>query len=259
MRIHVYSIMRNEIQILPFFLRHYETLADKIFVWDDQSTDGTRELLQAHPKVTLLPLELNGIDDDYWVESLWPQYKSLSRGQADWVIQVDADEFVYHPDYRRVFRKLKQQKYDIVKPAGYLMVADSFPSGYTGQIYDKIKKGLRDKFSEKQCIFNPNIDIKFKRGRHHPDTITHPSGREINLNFYESGIKILHFRFFGLDKFFARIERNYERVKIGLAGTPREYVTERFNADGKKRLPDNTIGTYRQWFEKNLPLVTDVI
>jgi len=44
----------------PVLLRHYETVAERIFVWDDQSDDGTTEMLKAHPLVTLLPLKHHG-------------------------------------------------------------------------------------------------------------------------------------------------------------------------------------------------------
>ena len=54
MTIHVYNIVHNEEFLLPYYLRHYEQFADKIFIFDDESTDRTAEIAKAHPKVTYL-------------------------------------------------------------------------------------------------------------------------------------------------------------------------------------------------------------
>ena len=65
MKIDVYSIVRNDRYILPYFLRHYSTFADRIFIIDDHSTDNTVEIVKANPKVTLLPFEYNrGMNED---------------------------------------------------------------------------------------------------------------------------------------------------------------------------------------------------
>ena len=48
MRIDVYTILRNERIILPYFLRHYGSFADCLVVYDDRSDDGSRELLDKY-------------------------------------------------------------------------------------------------------------------------------------------------------------------------------------------------------------------
>ena len=52
--IHVYTTTRNEAYMLPFFLRHYYQFASHIYVIDDGSTDGTRDIATSHPNTTLL-------------------------------------------------------------------------------------------------------------------------------------------------------------------------------------------------------------
>src|ERR1700722_20355846 len=51
LRIHVYSICWNERRMIEYFLRHYETFAERIVIYDDDSDDGTKEILLAHNKV----------------------------------------------------------------------------------------------------------------------------------------------------------------------------------------------------------------
>ncbi len=145
-KVDVYSIMRNEIKILPYFLRHYETFADRIFVWDDGSDDGTREILDAHPKVNVLPLNLGRADDVYFVNHLWPQYKEISRGYADWVMCVDADEFIYHPNLMEKLEELGSKGVKRICCRGFTMYHPKFPTT-TGQIYDEIKFDFSPEFS----------------------------------------------------------------------------------------------------------------
>ena len=39
--------------MLPFFYRHYESLVDHFFVFDNGSTDGSLDILRAHPRTTV--------------------------------------------------------------------------------------------------------------------------------------------------------------------------------------------------------------
>jgi len=53
MRVHVYTICWNESRVIDYFLRHYEPIAERIVVYDEDSTDDTREILTAHRNVEL--------------------------------------------------------------------------------------------------------------------------------------------------------------------------------------------------------------
>lgn len=230
LKIDVYSIMRNEIKILPYFLRHYETFADRIFVWDDGSDDGTREMLEAHSKVKVLPLNLGGADDIYFVQHLWPQYRKISRGYADWVICVDADEFIYHPNIMGKLEELESRGIKKVCCIGFTMFHPTFPIT-TGQIYDEVKLGFNDKWSTKTVLFTPDIDIKWTSGRHQC------SQRHIK-SVWDTGINLLHFRHLGWEHFLERTKKNYLYSKI-------EFDTKR-----KCPLPDGTWGIPYEWYEK---------
>ncbi len=59
MIIHHYAACWNEAPMLDFYFRHYDGLVDRFFIYDDGSEDGSVELLQQHPKVTLRQLERN--------------------------------------------------------------------------------------------------------------------------------------------------------------------------------------------------------
>lgn len=245
MKVDVYSIMHNEAPILPYFLRHYDTIADRIFVYEDQSTDGTREMLQAHPKVTLLHVEKPGVDDAYWVNELWPIYKVLSRGQADWAIFVDADEFIFHPTLRSLLAERRTEGLQFLRAKGYAMLSDHFPTT-TGQIYEELSKGVYDKPSSKWVIIDPAIHILFTAGRHRgPREITPGTRMQVN-----TGIKLLHYRYLGHDYFVQRVLRNQQRHC---------YDRIRRRTQRIHNLPDGTRGPLIQWYDEHLAVAEDVV
>ena len=242
LKIDVYSVMRNEIKILPYFLRHYEQFADRIFVWDDQSDDGTREMLARHPKVVLLGLTHHGANDMYYVQSLWPQYRLISRGYADWVMCVDADEFIYHPNLVQFLSECGEKGIQKIRCTGYTMHSTEFPHWkFKGQLYDLIKMGWADRWSTKTVVFDPAIQITFTPGRHQ----CLPS-RNI-ITYKNIGLKMLHYRYLG-PKYFK--DRNIKNCK--LMGIP-------FIKEKKHNLPDGTHDIPYEWYEDNKDKLINVV
>jgi glycosyltransferase involved in cell wall biosynthesis len=255
-KIDLYSKIKDEIQLLPYFLRHYEAIADRIFVWDDGSTDGTLEMLKAHPKVTLLDLPVHGLEDTYASYHLFPIYKELSRGKADWVMQVDIDEFIYHPDILARLEEFKRDLFDIVTLVGYMMVAESFPQT-DKQLWDVVTHGLRDRTMDKPVIFNPEIDIVFMGGRHRIASAAGPGGRPIVMR-WKSKVKLLHYRYFGYEYFRERTRRNCEEHFKSGSAWGRE-VAWPFDENHPWRMPDGRTGTFPKYFADNLDKVEQVV
>ncbi len=67
-------------------------LASEIIVLDSGSTDGTLELLEAHPGVTII--------DQPWLGYVRQKQAALERCTRPWVLHLDADESL-EPDLRR--------------------------------------------------------------------------------------------------------------------------------------------------------------
>lgn len=241
MTVDVYATMHNEAPLVPYWLRHYERLADRIFVWEDQSTDGTRALLRAHPKVTLRPVQTHGIDDEAWVVGQWDTYRTLSRGLADWVLVVDADEFIYHPALLTRLAQHAQDGAQILKLDGYHMMSDHFPTT-AGQIYEEVTTGVRDFFwCHKPCVFSPAVDLQFAPGRHH---LKHASAPVV-----ETDIKLLHFRFLGEDYCRARSARNMARMSA-------RNIKRKFH---KPNRPDSQNPYSLHWYQQQRPLAQVVV
>jgi hypothetical protein len=238
MKIHVISTMHNEATILPYFLRHYGSFAERIFVYEDRSTDGTRQLLEGHPKVTVFDCERHGINEHYWINEVWPSYEQHSQ-DADWVMCVDADEFIYHPALLRVLAAEKEKRTQLIHCKGYTMLASQPPVG-DGQIYDEIQLGVPDRWSGKWACFSPDIRLRYDIGRH---KVKQHSAERAS---HHSGIRILHYRWLGQQYFEQRDMRNTESYSAA-DGRDRKY-------DPAKRhnLPDSTRGIPLEWYPANM-------
>jgi len=95
------SVVRNEALRLPYFLSYYRSIGfDRFIVVDNDSTDGTRELLLAQPDIFVFHTSEHfgappgaGLD---WKHALLDRYCD-----GRWVLVVDADEILVWPDSER--------------------------------------------------------------------------------------------------------------------------------------------------------------
>lgn len=101
MKIVAVACVRDEIDIIEAFVRHTLAWVDHLAVLDNGSTDGTSAILEA--------LRAEGLPLDVVSDPTPGKYLSLrltrlmheiaiGRHQADWVLPLDADEFVCIPD-----------------------------------------------------------------------------------------------------------------------------------------------------------------
>lgn len=203
----VFSFCWNEIDILPFYLRHYETFADGIIVYDEQSTDGTREMLEAHPLVVVMekPWKMwNGWKAKELMESTY----SDAHPHADWVMWPDMDEFLYHPNMKELLAEHDKLGNNMMTTAGYSMMADEFPKDDGRQIYEICQMGINSKIYAKPIVFKPGvIGFHWDVGRHgtcdcNPKYESKPS------------IKLFHYRYLNPEFTRVRNARAYERSEV---------------------------------------------
>lgn len=183
MKIHLYCILRNEAKILPYFFRHYRQFVTIFFMYDDNSDDGSRKIIQEEPRAVLLNPPSTGLDDCMFSDLHSNRYREYSL-EADWVICVDADEFLWAPHMSdELLKETCNPEHKILRCEGYQMMAEKFPTT-PGQIYDEVRKGIYDPRYTKCIMFRPSIDITYGAGRHdYRSAVRHSDCAFRNLHF----------------------------------------------------------------------------
>jgi glycosyltransferase involved in cell wall biosynthesis len=194
MIVHVYSLCWNEARMIPYYLRHYEPVADRLFVFDDSSSDDSLNLLAASPKTEIGRFDKGTVSMVDSARKFHNDIWKKSRGTADWVVICAIDEHLYHPALPDYLRRCRDAGVTVIPATGWEMVTDRFPA-FDGRLCDGIARGTRSAAMDKLCIFNPNAidEINYKPGRHEAK----PKGRLVYPRRAE--LNLLHFKQLGLD------------------------------------------------------------
>lgn len=178
MKIACYALAYNEEIILPQFIEHYKKFCDKIVIYDNMSTDKTKEIaLDLGCDVFSWEAVGGGINERAYIEIKENCYKK-DRDDFDWVITVDADELYSHKDgvdgLLKCLEKYKREGVTLPKVQGYNMVGEDESS----LDISKITKGAKELSYSKRCIFDPRLDMKWSFGCHpqHGNHLKHVSG-----------------------------------------------------------------------------------
>ena len=168
MTVHHYAIAWNEARVLGFFFRHYDPVVDRYVIFDDGSTDGTLDMLRAHPKVELRRFKRS--HPDSLVLSMLTIYNQAwkeSRGKADWVFVSNIDEHLHHPRLADYLAECRVDGVTAIPALGYQMLSERFPAP-SATLSETVRQGAADPGMSKLQIFDPNAirEINYEPGRH---------------------------------------------------------------------------------------------
>jgi len=193
MIIHAHILAFNEEKILPFTLDYYSRICEKIYIYDNMSTDSSDEIYAKYPKVEVNKWDSNGeINEMNYINIKSNAYKQFSRN-ADWVIVCDCDEILYHPRLLEKLQYYKDNGITVPKVNGHDMVSEKFPE-YDGElITTKVKTGseVYAPFC-KNIVFNPKLDVQYGIGGH-----SFQANNAVYSNSPE--LKLLHYKFLSVE------------------------------------------------------------
>jgi len=238
----LYSLFGREPLMMPYFLRYYAPQVDRLIMLSGGTDEETRAMVWQYKnaEVHRSPFSETNYDDQAFIEYAQERYKE-ARGHADWVIWVDVDEFVYSVDpLRGSLEEYRRTGIRAIICHGYQMIADAPPTA-DDQLTNLVRRGVADKIYNKVCAFDPELDITWSVGRHS----CHIEG----YNPAWTGMKLLHYRYFGADYLRERNARNHGRRSQADIVTGRGYHTA----------PDNTGRYSPAWYEQAALQAEEVI
>ena len=195
MKIACYTITYNEELMLPHFIKHYKQFCDKIVVYDNMSTDRTKQIaLDNGCEVISWEAPGGGLNDNAYIQIKSNCYKQ-DKDNYDWVITVDCDEFYTHKNgvdkFLSILIDYKNKGITLPKVQGYNMVSRDHNFFHD---FSTIKDGVLSESYSKRCIFNPKLNITWDVGCHEFKII---GNKEIESD--EVSIILKHYKFINLD------------------------------------------------------------
>jgi len=258
MKISAIILCKNEERMLPWTLRYYSQYVDEIYVYDNASTDSSREKIAQYKIAKLIPYDTGGVlRDDIHAMIKSKFYRCLN---SDWYIIVDMDEYIWHPDgLRNYLESCTQRGITFPNLTGWQMIGDGWPEDDgKSQLTDHIKYGVRDEHPiagtlgqpvyDKKCVIHKSIEIEYGPGAHGYGV----SGKIVTIG--DEGLKLLHYKW---------VDKNYtlERIKLTETTLPindksRAFPSFKYWVSDAKRIDD--IGVFYDKAKKNrILLVSD--
>ncbi len=213
MTIHVFAHCRNERAIAGFFARHYSTFADRITIFDDGSTDGTLEILAQYPKVRVVHIKMDGLDERALLE-LAHRTIAAHKDIDDVCMWPDMDEIIHCPNMRECISRYIASGYNVIRTMGVNMMGAPLPvDDGVSQLVDIYRTGVRAPVYSKPIIVTPDSGVRWSCGKHALAN-EHELRVMPDYKYYEPQewrIKLLHYRFLTPDYCRERNARQFAR------------------------------------------------
>ena len=204
MKVEIFSIMKNEQSILPFYLKHYQNRFSDctINVYDNGSTDNSIQICRdAGCNIGVFPVYTEELLQD-WKNNIW------KNSDADWIIVCDIDELL---DMSMNDLLSLEENVNVIKTQGYNMIDITHDDLSIEQLtYGSPSEG----YSKLVMFKNKSIsEINYTGGAHTANPLPNPV-------FSDNVFNLLHYKRqnFSL-KNLKKAHENYQGEGILLDGT----------------------------------------
>ncbi len=148
MKIEAHIIGWNRSDTIAMTVRHYKSFCDKVIYHDNISEDDTR-FIAAGLMADVRLFGMSGVLDDS--QYLTVKNNAWKNSDADWVIVVDDDEILYHPNLIEELQFAKDSGATIIRPKGFGIFSNEMPVNE----WTELMSGVPDENYSKLCVFNP--------------------------------------------------------------------------------------------------------
>jgi hypothetical protein len=187
MRIELYFICWQESEILPLVIKHYQKFVDRTVMYDNHSTDNSREIADSMGCEVRLFGEPGQLNDQHYLDVKNHCWKGST---ADYVIVCDCDEILLPgiPVNSSPLQYYKDQGVTVLKTQGWQIISNEMP---VNDITEITNGWAFDNYS-KSIVFDPQAikEIQFNPGAHK----IAPVG---NVVYSDDPLYLLHYRQLG--------------------------------------------------------------
>lgn len=159
----------NDEEFIPQFLRHYEHEVDRIFAVDNESSDRTIEILDAHPKVERSTYKTGGMFDHGKKNDVLNERVKACAGEFDYVLVLDCDELVVAKNKGPIRSVLEAYAgRPAFGTAGFNMYTYPWEAPYDPKLplVPQRPWGVPSDYYSKPIVSDPRADLVYAVGRH---------------------------------------------------------------------------------------------
>jgi glycosyltransferase involved in cell wall biosynthesis len=248
----------NEHDIIEQTLDYMKSQRIQLVVIDNGSTDGTYELLKAKSDNTIIHLERIETEEFELAFLLHKLYDLALKYNPDWLIKLDADEFLEAPSQYKDLREAierESKKHNLIQFNNFQF----WPTETDIEESDDIR--------EKMKYYSWNDDWQFRCWKHYPGTTIHETGghlpifpKEIKVHLSPNKFTLRHYCIrsveHGMKKVFEERLKRYSKKEMDMGWHKR---FKKFERDRKSFIiPSEKLFRYNndeQWMlEKRLNL-----
>lgn len=197
MNVEAYIIAFNEAETIHLTIKHYQQFCSRIVIFDNFSTDDTREIALSMGCDVRLFGQKGVLSDKEYLKvknHCWKQSK------ADLVIVCDSDEILWHPNIQEAL----EEDCTIFTTYGWNVYSHDVPR----ETFHEITTGYFDGNYSKSVIFKPTLkEIDFRYGCH----VATPKG---DVRFSKEVLTLFHYRNIGG---FERLSKRHELYRQRLS------------------------------------------